>query len=229
LALVEDKAFNRTGRATRLHDPSYAIRIEQECRNFGQGGTLRGGTTLTETGRVDLSGMGPYVDLRNGIISVLTDATIEGWVEWDGNSAWQRIFDFGDAPLAASFSLGGRAAPESQQGCGRNYICLTPRSERKGYVARVSFVTQACCGTDGEAFVETPPFPAGSTEHLAVVGDDTSDQLLLYPMGSSATPAASSCTPRTSATSTAGSATRSTPTILPSADASSSFASIRRR
>ena len=36
-----------------------------------------------------------YVDLPNGLISYLTDATIEGWMTIEGIQSWQRVFDFG--------------------------------------------------------------------------------------------------------------------------------------
>src|SRR5262249_26024261 len=80
-------------------------------------GALVAGATLTGDGSVDLNGTDGYVDLPNGIISVLTNATFEAWVTWTGSSVWQRIFDFGN-----------NSAGENNQGTGQTYLFLTPRN-----------------------------------------------------------------------------------------------------
>jgi concanavalin A-like lectin/glucanase superfamily protein/F5/8 type C domain-containing protein/FIMAH domain-containing protein len=36
-----------------------------------------------------------YVAMPAGILSGLTDATIAGWVNWNGGQTWSRVFDFG--------------------------------------------------------------------------------------------------------------------------------------
>jgi hypothetical protein len=46
-------------------------------------------------GYVYLDGKDAYIDLPNGIVSGLHDATIVAWVQWEGGVCWQRIFDFG--------------------------------------------------------------------------------------------------------------------------------------
>src|SRR5262245_56537530 len=59
-------------------------------------GTLIGGASLGG-GKVTFDGNDGYVDLPNGIISKLTDATFETWVTFSGQGgAWQRVFDFGN-------------------------------------------------------------------------------------------------------------------------------------
>src|SRR5438477_9080348 len=59
----------------------------------GADGTLLGGASLSG-GKVTLDGNDGYVDLPNGIISKLTDATFEAWVTFSGEGgAWQRVFD----------------------------------------------------------------------------------------------------------------------------------------
>jgi hypothetical protein len=91
-------------------------------------GTLKGDLTLgggfSGSGKLSLpggtSGSGaPYVDLPNGLISSMTNATFEAWVTWNGagpgGDTWQRIFDFGD-------NTGG----EDAQGTGLTYLFLTP-------------------------------------------------------------------------------------------------------
>ena len=54
-----------------------------------------------------------YVDLPDGIISVLTNASFEFWVTTYNSEYWARIFDFGSlpgppAPPGIFFGRGGR-------------------------------------------------------------------------------------------------------------------------
>src|SRR5260221_474636 len=68
-------------------------------------GTANGtvyGTRLNGDGTLVLAGgnSDQFVDLPDGIVRSLHDATFEAWIEWNGCGVWQRIFDFGssDAP-----------------------------------------------------------------------------------------------------------------------------------
>lgn len=108
-----------------------------------------------------------YVDLPNGIVSSLQDATIEVWLEWGGGNVWQRIFDFG------TNSVG-----EGSQGEGTTYLYVTPKDGYTGNVLRSSFATS---GVGSETTVRTAAtLVSGSMQHLALVVDDTNDQLRLY-------------------------------------------------
>ena len=80
-------------------------------------GSLLGGGAFTGDGKLNLLGANGYVDLPNGIISSLSNATFEAWLTWNGGNQWQRIFDFGS-------NSGG----ENGQGTGLTYLLLTPRS-----------------------------------------------------------------------------------------------------
>jgi hypothetical protein len=87
-------------------------------------GSIPAGATLSKLdgkGVVLLGGgtNGAYVDLPNGLLSSLTNATLEGWVTWGGGAAWQRVFDFGDS---------NAASPENNPASGKTYLFLTPRS-----------------------------------------------------------------------------------------------------
>lgn len=75
------------------------------------------GAVLDGAGHVTMDGTGGYVNLPNGIISALTNATFETWVTWAGGANWQRIFDFGNTTQG-----------EDQSGTGQTYIYLTPKS-----------------------------------------------------------------------------------------------------
>jgi hypothetical protein len=126
---------------------------------------------LAADGRVTFAGgtTAAYVDLPNGIISALGDASFEAWLEWSGGSAWQRIFDFGS-----------NDAGEGNQGTGQSYLYLTPREgiTGSGNPLRASFSLN---GTGGETTVKTSaPLPTTSLQHVVLVVDDTNDQLRLY-------------------------------------------------
>jgi len=75
---------------------------------------LPGGTSSS----ADPSVIAAYVDLPNHIINVLTNATFEAWVTWQGSGPWQRIFDFGTSLSGEDVSTGNG-----------NYIFLTPQGD----------------------------------------------------------------------------------------------------
>ena len=65
----------------------------------GQTAALAPGTPpqLDGSGQLALDGVTGYVDLPNGIVSSLPDATFIAWTEWRGGPAYERIFDFGSS------------------------------------------------------------------------------------------------------------------------------------
>lgn len=70
---------------------------------------------------IDLPGGGSatqgYIDLPNGIISSLTDATFETWLTIDSIQGWQRVFDFGTNTNGEQTGPGG-------SGNGSEYIII---------------------------------------------------------------------------------------------------------
>ncbi len=149
----------------------------------GADGVVRGGAALEGTGELVLDGgsSGQYVDLPNGLISSLEDATLELWVRWNGGVAWQRVFDFGDA-MAHTCTSGGASAPEGQPGaCGRTFLNLTPATEASaGTVPRVAFMRQPGDPTEDSLLVDGPRVTVGTELHLVVVVDDTEDELRFF-------------------------------------------------
>jgi hypothetical protein len=65
----------------------------------GQTAALAPGTPpqLDGSGHLALDGVTGYVDLPNGIVSSLPDATFIAWTAWLGGPAYERIFDFGSS------------------------------------------------------------------------------------------------------------------------------------
>jgi arabinan endo-1,5-alpha-L-arabinosidase len=120
--------------------------------------------TLSGSGALVLTGDDDYVDLPNGLISALTSATFEAWVNWDGGAQWQRIFDFGRSD-----------ADEDERGVGEQFIFLTPRSSTD--TLRVSFLSPDLGAVI--ALNAAVMLPAGVETHVAVVVDGVANTLAL--------------------------------------------------
>jgi hypothetical protein len=127
------------------------------------------GATLTGNGAVTLAGRmtDQYVDLPNGILSVLDSATLEGWLTWSGGNAWQRIFDFGD----------DQTGIEGSQGAGATYLFLTPRVPDEGGALRVAYQRPSYRELRLDA---TRTLPIGTLTHVAVTFDAGSETLAVY-------------------------------------------------
>jgi hypothetical protein len=126
---------------------------------------------LSGTGSLRLAGRNEYANLPNGILSSLTDVTLETWVTWDSSSIWQRIFDFGS-------TLEGT---EGSQGTGQTYLFLTPRAGNSPAGLRVAY---SLTGMDQETVVNgSSPLELGVMTQIAVVFDHTGGTLSLYRNG----------------------------------------------
>jgi hypothetical protein len=134
----------------------------------GAHGTLIG-TELVAEGTLSLGGLGTgqYLDLPDGLVSGLGDATFEVWITWSGGDYWQRIFDFGDNFEAPNGYFNGHT-----------YLFLTPKA---GYseMLRVAFSLSGA----GEAELvldATTALPEAELAHVALVIDDQNDSMSLY-------------------------------------------------
>ncbi len=83
----------------------------------GQDGELLGGAVLDQSGRLTLDGEDDFVDLPNGLVSELEDATFVVWTIWDGGAGSKRVFDFGVSRL-------GEGVEQRDQG--DSYVALIP-------------------------------------------------------------------------------------------------------
>jgi hypothetical protein len=128
-------------------------------------GTAIGSAAFTGNGRLNLTGANGYVNFPNGLISGLTNVTLEAWVTWNGGSAWQRIFDFGS-------NSGG----ENNQGTGLTYIMLTPQSGS----GPIRFAVTTNSSNAEAAIVGPSAFPIGQETHLAVTYDFVAGISALY-------------------------------------------------
>jgi hypothetical protein len=107
-------------------------------------------------GKGELTFSGAYVDLPDGIISSLSEISVEAWVTWTSSSSWQRIFDFGDRTPV----LGG---------WGRSYFFLTPYASTfsPGPVLRATITTNSL-ETETPRLDWTNTLPLNVTSHVAV-------------------------------------------------------------
>ena len=113
-------------------------------------------------------GLTQYVDLPNGIIKPLTNATLETWVRWDGGAGWQRLFDFGSSD-----------GPENTQGFGVTTLYLTPHGA--GPTAMLAALKRADQDPQFETrALSTQPLAANVMSHIVVVIDTTNKVMTLY-------------------------------------------------
>jgi hypothetical protein len=162
--------------------------------------SVGGADGSTEAGAIQSNGElilsdGSYVDLPNGIVSALADATFEVWVIWNGGADGQRIFDFGDVFVGSDCPVSGDPAPEGAPGiCTRTSIYLSPAAAggpgAGGVVTSVRALRSAFDSIERADAYMTQALPTGTVQHLAVVVDDGSDRLRLYhdgqPVGTTA-------------------------------------------
>jgi hypothetical protein len=137
--------------------------------------------TLSGTGTLTLSGGNtstpPYVNLPNGIISALTNATFEVWLTWNQSGTtgqnWQRIFDFGTSGTEDMQASAGSTS--------MSYLFLTTRASTSPTVVRAAFTTT---GPTGETVVNgSAALATGSLQQVVVAIDDQNDMVSLYVNG----------------------------------------------
>jgi len=128
-------------------------------------GVVLGGATLDGSGRLTLDGDNDYVDLPNGILDGLTDATFEAWVKWNGTAAgpWQRVFDFGTS-----------TSGENGQGAGTTYIILMVE-----HVVTEHVYVAISAGSGEEGAHSPTGMPIGQMVHMALTFVD-GDRLSVY-------------------------------------------------
>ena len=101
---------------------------------------------------MDLTGTSQYAMLPAGLFASVTNFTIAVWVNWDGGSAWQRIFDFGNDTT--------------------QYMFLTPSSGSG--TLRFAVTTN---GGGFEEILQTSPLPVGQWQHVAITRNGNSAKL----------------------------------------------------
>lgn len=146
-------------------------------------GTIKGlGADFDGAGKLTLPGGGAsnaaedaiagYVDLPNGIISSLVNATFEVWVSWPSVAHWGRVFDFGTSGGGENISDGNG-----------NYVFLTPFTSATAPGGSMRFAVRDP-RTSSELTVLNIPSPAAGAEvYVAVSYDYTGNTTRMYQNG----------------------------------------------
>ena len=133
-------------------------------------GSAEGGAVLDGAGHITLDGKDDYVNLPNGLVSGLKDATLIAWIVWSGGPCWQRVFDFGSTD-----------AGEDRVGKATSSLFLTPlRCPGTGPATSLQTIGNQFGSVDSDA-----PFPELKRSVIAAVVDMTRNELRLYAAGKS--------------------------------------------
>jgi len=125
-------------------------------------------------GAAVLAGNGEYIDLPNGLLSNLRNATFEIWVIWDvtdptkSTSAWQRIFDLGR-------NLSSVEDQQCELDADATSLYLTPRTNAGSL--------QLKCETCGETQIQAAALAVGVPVQLVAVVNDDANLFSLYRNG----------------------------------------------
>ena len=147
----------------------------------GANGTLYGSAAFTGGGNLNFPGTFGYVDLPNGLISALTNLSIEAWLTWNGGSINQRIFDFGN-------NSGG----EGNQGTGLTYLMLTPQNSDG--LPRFAISTNA--GAGEMPTMGTNSLPIGQPTHILISYNFSAGSTALYINGQRVSTGPATISPR---------------------------------
>jgi Concanavalin A-like lectin/glucanases superfamily/Glucose / Sorbosone dehydrogenase len=146
----------------------------------GANGVVRGaGASATATQLVLPGGSSTtqaYVDLPNGIVSSLTNATFEGWYTMTGTQSWGRIFDFGS-------TVGGEVTGPGGGGEGQDYIFYAASRGTDQNTQRVAMrnldpafgggTAGTVSGTEAPVLDPGLAYTLGTQRHIAVVYNST--------------------------------------------------------
>jgi hypothetical protein len=133
----------------------------------GANGHIEGTATLDGSGMLlfPQGNVTSYVNLPNGLLSALDEATILVWFTSDVGPAYERVFDFGSS-----------SAGEDAQAGGTTYLALSPAYGGSGLAVAFRPVT----GLTGEIVLGTgTPLPFNTSAFVAVTVTKT-DVVTLY-------------------------------------------------
>jgi hypothetical protein len=143
--------------------------------NTGQATIADGQVTLGNDGSQvsgDANGMtaGDYIDLPNGLISPLTQMTVEVWATWnDDTQGWARVFSFGTNNAGEDVARAGDAG-------GDVYVMFF--TSKRGWDENGALTYQH--GGTAPAVAPGGKLPLGQEILITAVQDDKSSQVRLY-------------------------------------------------
>jgi hypothetical protein len=111
---------------------------------------------------------GDYIDLPNGLISPLTQMTLECWTTWDGTSnVWQRVFDMGTSDGGEDVSPSGNAT---------TWFCWCPLNGSN--VVQIEY--RKLGASTNMPINDNGPMTAGEEVMLTLVHDDVAGIVKAY-------------------------------------------------
>ena len=111
---------------------------------------------------------GDYIDLPNGLISPLTQMTLECWTTWDGTSnVWQRVFDMGTSDGGEDVSPSGNAT---------TWFCWCPLNGSN--VVQIEY--RKLGASTNMPINDNGPMTAGEEVMLTLVHDDVAGNVKAY-------------------------------------------------
>jgi hypothetical protein len=125
-------------------------------------GSPIGNPVVFQDGQAMLDGTAGYIDLPNGLVSGLSDMTIEAWVTWHGGGDWARILDFGTSNLGED--VDGSLRPTQ----GFRYLVWTPQAGDSGRMMFSITDQSNAPGEERPRLHDTLPFEIATEVHVAV-------------------------------------------------------------
>ena len=142
---------------------------------LGEGSSFSGDQLILDGGPSDVAA---YVDLPNGLISGLTDVTIESWVTIEGVQNWARVFDFGNnSPGGDDGELLGPGDDNGGETRGLDYLMLSASRGTDRNVHRVDYYDEDPAGGGTVTIDFSDPKDLGDDRHYVVVLDSDGDEL----------------------------------------------------
>ncbi|MBN1360062.1 MAG: hypothetical protein JW993_05700 [Sedimentisphaerales bacterium] len=128
-------------------------------------------TTGNDGSQGSNSNNGDYVDLPNGIVSVLTQMTIECWTTWTNDSqVWARVYDFGTS------DQGEDRSPSASSGGSVYNFYVTPRNGGGNTILEYRYGGTAPAITP----ITNGRLPLNEEVMVAQVTDDKANRVKLY-------------------------------------------------
>src|SRR6266404_5838088 len=116
-----------------------------------------------------MDGTGGFISLPSGLISGLTNVSLEMWVTWGGGSAWQRFFDIG----SITNNTGGPGHLQDTNGTlrgaqywGTKYMFLTPNGGGSGIMRFAA--TDDYFNAERPTLNDIAPFATLSEVHVTI-------------------------------------------------------------
>jgi hypothetical protein len=153
-----------------LHRYSFGGSGSEALDSRGSANATIVNTTLADTGKLVLNegSEDQYMELPSGVVSSLTNATIEAWFVWEEGPTWVRLFDLGSTVEGVA----------GEPGTGETFVMFTPRGPDGPDYPYATFFDG---DVDTEAYCSgSASLTSGETHHVVLSLDTDNQALTLY-------------------------------------------------